>query len=89
MSKKCQIATPKEFFRRKYELLDSKEIAALNKTKTNSSFEEWYEALQAYTDSQGGDWERSLVTDCGEECWKEAYEDDMEVSEAFESGFRE
>jgi hypothetical protein len=83
MKNKFEIADVKEFFRNKYSLLDSSEIAVLMKTKINASWEEWYEALQSYADSLGEDWERSLITDCGEKVWREAYDSGDDVKTAF------
>ena len=88
-TKRFAIAEPKEFFKQKYSLIASAEIAQLKKTKENSSWEEWYEALQAYADGLGEDWERSLITDCGEECWRESYDSGDDTQEAFNEGFRE
>ena len=89
MKKRFTIAELKEFFKQKYSLLASAEIAQLMKTKENSSWEEWYEALQSYADGLGEDWERSLITDCGEKCWRESYDSGNDVQEAFKEGFRE
>jgi len=83
MENKFEIADVKEFFRNKYSLLDSSEIAVLMKTKINASWEEWYEALQSYADSLGGDWERSLITDCGEKVWREEYDSGDDIKTAF------
>ncbi len=87
MKTKVAVADVKEFYREKYKLLDSTEISKLDKRKGNCLFDEWYEALQAYTDSFGEDWERSLVTDCGYQCWKDLYEEGYNTSEAFKEGF--
>lgn len=89
MRKNFKIADAKQFFKEKYSLLSFSEIALLMKTKENSSWEEWYEALQSYADSLGEDWERSLITDCGEECWREAYDSGDDVKTAFIEGFTE
>ena len=78
-----------KMFKEKYSYLTCAEIKALNKTDKNCSFSEWYEALQSYVDHLGNDWERKLITDAGEECWKELYEFGHEVSEALAEGFRE
>ena len=87
--KDFKIADAKQFFKEKYSLLSSSEIAALMKTKENSSWEEWYEALQSYADSLGDDWERSFITDCGDGCWHEAYNSGCDVKTAFVDGFTE
>lgn len=77
------------FWKMKYQFLTSKEIASLRKTKDNATFDEWYEALQSYADALGEDWDRSLVTDCGPECWQDSFEKGMDVETAFKDGFSE
>ena len=69
--------------------MNHKEINERNFNKDNSSFEEWYAALQRYAEILGDDWERSLVTDCGESCWKEFYNDGYGIKRALIEGFEE
>lgn len=69
--------------------VETTSIAMLMKTKENTSWEEWYKALLSYADGLGKNWERSLVINCGEKCWREAYDCDKDVKAAFEDELTE
>ena len=75
----------KEFFTQKYSYLSNQEMVDINITSERYSFEEWYEALHAYTENQGGDWEGCFVDQ--ESGWKEAYDKGVSVHLAFKEKF--
>jgi hypothetical protein len=51
------------------------------------SWTDWYGRLMEYSFILGHG--REFVSDCGEECWKELYDDGLSVPEAFQAGFEE
>jgi hypothetical protein len=71
------------------EEMTCKDIDNLNLSNKNSTFEYWYEALQRYAEALGDDWERCLITDCGEECWKEFFDDGYGIKMTIIEGFSE
>jgi hypothetical protein len=79
----------KEYWETKYAFLTTQEIALLKKNKGNCSFDEWYIALQYYAELINEDNDKTMITGCGEECWKEAYDDGMTVDKAFQEGFED
>ena len=63
---------------RKLKNFDGKDIKTLIWT-------DWYELLQEYSFILGH--ERELITECGEECWREAYINGLDIPNAFRDGF--
>jgi hypothetical protein len=77
-----------KYWRLKFSMLTGQEIERLHMDKTNTVFDAWYEALKAYACTME-DGERSWITDCGVECWRQSYDDGMTVHDAFRQGFEE
>lgn len=77
-----------KYWRLKFSMLTAQEIERLAMDKTNTVFDAWYEALQAYAMAME-DGERCWITDCGEECWRQSYDEGMTVQAAFVEGFAE
>jgi len=62
-------------------------VANKNQTKRDTSWDEWYLILQRYADASGMGSE--AITGAGPECWRESYDDECSVADAFIEGFRE
>lgn len=69
--------------------MDCKQITNYNFNKNNSSFEIWYEALQHYAEMLDEDFERCLITGCGDEYWKMSYDSGMGIRMTLIEGFNE
>lgn len=83
------VADVKAWAKEKYSLLSSSEIGLLQKNKYNCSFDEWYEAMLAYVDGLGGDWDKSMVADIQIGYWNSRYVEGNTTTEAFKDAFIE